>query len=197
MLGDLHITQRNLPHWTRPQPGTIYWVTFRLADSLPQEKLRPLLALRDHWLRAHPEPWDTQTRENYRQLFSDQIESWLDAGHGSRALARQDIRAAFVACLTRFEKERLLIPAAVVMPTHVHALIEPLGENTLPALLKGIKGASAREANRLLGRPGPFWMDESYDHIIRDETELTAYRRYIESNPTRANLSPGEYWLRT
>ncbi|MBC8041180.1 MAG: transposase [Opitutaceae bacterium] len=171
-------------------------MTFRLADSIPQEKLRPLQAAREQWLSAHPEPWDEATHADYQLRFSDQIESWLDAGYGSRALARPDIRDATVACLTQFEDTRLHLPAAVIMPNHVHALIEPLAGNPLATLLKGIKGASARAANRLLGQTGTFWLDESYDHIVRNESEFTAFVRYIESNPTRAHLSPEQYWLR-
>ena len=196
MLGDLHATRRNLPHWTRSDAGTVYWVTFRLADSIPQEKLRPLQAARESWLASHPTPWDSATLDDYRSRFNDQIETWLDAGYGSRALAHLPVREAVVACLTRFENTRLRLPAAVIMPTHVHALLEPLAGQSLPQLLKGIKGASAREANRLTGNTGTFWLDESYDHIVRDEAEYSALLTYIASNPLRAALNPSEYWLR-
>jgi REP element-mobilizing transposase RayT len=196
MLGDIHATRRNLPHWTRSAAGTTYWVTFRLADSIPQEKLRLLQAERERWLSAYPEPWDELTRADHQSRFSDQIEAWLDAGYGSRALADVRVRESVIGCLTRFEGTRLHLPAAVIMPTHVHALIEPMSGNSLPALLKGIKGASAREANRLLGETGTFWLDESYDHIVRDAAEFNAFVRYIEANPAKAGLRPDEYWLR-
>jgi len=38
-----------LPHWR--QESVTYFVTFRLADALPQSKLRELAALREQWLR--------------------------------------------------------------------------------------------------------------------------------------------------
>jgi len=196
MLGDIQATRRNLPHWTCAGRGTIYWVAFRLADSIPQEKLRPLQEKRERWLATHPEPWDELSRSDYQSRFPDQIETWLDSGYGSCALARPEVRAALVGCLTRFEGTRLRLPASVIMPNHVHALIEPLIGNTLPELLKGIKGASAREANRLLGRSGTFWLDESYDHIVRDASEFEAFVNYIVANPTKAGLSPDEFWLR-
>ncbi len=82
------------------------------------------------------------------------------------------------------------------MPTHVHLLIEPLYANKLPVVLKALKGASARAANRVLGRTGSFWLDESYDRIVRDETERDAFIRYIADNPVRAGLRPDEFWLR-
>jgi hypothetical protein len=53
----------------------------------------------------------------------------------------------------------------------------------------GIKGVFAREANAALGRVGEhFWEDESFDHWVRDEAELTRIRSYIERNPVSAGL---------
>ena len=80
------------------------------------------------------------------------------------------------------------------MPNHVHMLVDPRVSPSL--LLKSLKGASAREANRVLGRTGePFWQKESYDHWVRNAEELERIRKYIENNPVKAGLaeSPGEY----
>jgi len=81
------------------------------------------------------------------------------------------------------------------MPNHVHALVEPLGESELSDLLKGIKGASARLVNQALGRSGVFWMDESYDRIVRNSKEYAYFLRYIRENPVKAQLAEAEYWL--
>jgi REP element-mobilizing transposase RayT len=72
------------------------------------------------------------------------------------------------------------------MPNHVHVLL-PLVDPS--KLLHSVKGFSAREANKLLGRSGePFWQRESYDHWVRSEMESERIRRYIEENPVRAGL---------
>ncbi len=53
--------------------------------------------------------------------------------------------------------------AWVIMPNYVHQLI--LRQVELPRITDCIKGRTARDANRLLGRAGaPFWQHESYDH---------------------------------
>jgi len=195
---DVRVTQRNLPHWTvstGANASAIYWVTFRLADSIPQEKLRLWEQAREEWRRAHPQPWNSKTWDEYDELFGDRFEAWLDQGNGSRALARPEIRKAVRNCLMRFDGERLNVRAAVIMPTHVHALLQPLHPHTIAALLKGLKGASARQANRLLGAAGVFWQDESYDHIVRSNEQLWHYFRYIEENPRKAGLRADEYWL--
>jgi hypothetical protein len=52
-----------------------------------------------------------------------------------------------------------------------------------------VKGFSARECNKILGRAGePFWQSESFDHWIRDQAEFERVRLYIENNPVRAGL---------
>jgi putative transposase len=56
-------------------------------------------------------------------------------------------------------------------------------------LLRSLKGATAREANLLLGRTGePFWQKESYDHWVRNDGEFLKIRSYIEANPVKAGL---------
>jgi REP element-mobilizing transposase RayT len=189
----LTITRRNLPHWTRD--GAIYWVTFRLADSLPQEKLHAWTEERGIWIGTHPEPWSESDWQEYDERFGKRLDEWLDAGYGSRALARPDVREAVRDCLMRFDGERLRVHAAVIMPTHVHALLEPLANHSLSELLKGMKGASARHANQLLGATGMFWLDESYDHIVRSQRQYAHFVRYIAENPRKAGLSSNEYWL--
>ena len=72
-----------------------------------------------------------------------------------------------------------VIHAWVIMPNHVHILMEPRAE--LGAITKKLKGATARAANLILGRTGKyFWQDESFDHWVRDEAELGKIKRYIE-----------------
>src|SRR5438105_1390890 len=74
----------------------------------------------------------------------------------------------------------------VVMPNHVHLLVTP--HVTAPQWLGPLKGFIAHEANRILTRSGPFWQDESYDHLVRSDAEFDRIRGYIENNPVKAGL---------
>jgi REP element-mobilizing transposase RayT len=74
----------------------------------------------------------------------------------------------------------------VVMPNHIHALLCPLRD--LSSVVSGIKVASAKEANRLLGRTGPFWSRDYFDRWMRNSAEEKRVIRYIENNPVRAGL---------
>jgi len=73
------------------------------------------------------------------------------------------------------------------MANHVHLLVLP---RVSPSrFLQTLKGYTAREANRLLGRTGqPFWQAESYDHVVRDDRESDRIKGYIENNPAKAGL---------
>jgi hypothetical protein len=74
-----------------------------------------------------------------------------------------------------------------VMANHVHLLLLPSISPSL--LLKSLKGATAREANRLLNRTGEqFWQRESYDHWVRNDAEWSRIASYIERNPVKAGL---------
>jgi putative transposase len=82
----------------------------------------------------------------------------------------------------------------VIMSNHVHVLLLP--KVPVSRLMKSLKGYTAREANRILGRTGTsFWQKESYDHWVRDGEEWRRIRAYIEMNPVKAGLvtSPETY----
>jgi REP element-mobilizing transposase RayT len=84
--------------------------------------------------------------------------------------------------------ERYVLDAYVVMPDHVHLLMRPFAGWTLAKVLQGIKGFSAREMNRLLGRKGAFWQAESFDHLVRNESDWLDKFNYIHNNPVNAEL---------
>ncbi len=53
----------------------------------------------------------------------------------------------------------------------------------------------AIECNRILGRRGKFWQEESYDHCVRDDAELERTINYVEQNLVKAGLvAHAEQW---
>jgi REP element-mobilizing transposase RayT len=78
-----------------------------------------------------------------------------------------------------------LIHAFVVMPNHLHPLLEPKVD--LKCIMRGIKGRSARACNLALKRTGErFWQEESCDHWIGNSSSFEKIRTYIEHNPVSA-----------
>ena len=77
--------------------------------------------------------------------------------------------------------------AYVVMANHIHLLITPFVE--VSKITHALKRFTARSANQILGLTGqPFWQDESYDHLVREDQEFDRIVRYIENNPVKAGF---------
>jgi Rad3-related DNA helicase/REP element-mobilizing transposase RayT len=184
---------RNLPHWR--QEGTTYFVTFRLADSVPAARIKQFLAEREEWLALHPEPRLEADEREYHEKFGNRFENWLDAGVGSCVLRQPQAAGKMVAALRHFDGERYALGHFVVMPNHVHVLVRPLAGHTLSEILKSWKSFTAREINQSLGRTGTLWQEESFDHIVRTPQALEQFAEYIRQNPASARLKDGEFIL--
>ena len=182
-----------LPHWQ--QDSATYFVTFRLADSIPLSKLAPLRDARDAWLKLHPKPWADEKEREYHRIFTRQIESWLDAGSGACEL--RDPRAAKIAgdALNFFEGKRCRQYAWVVMPNHVHALFSLLNGHKLEDLLHSWKSFSANKINDALGRKGTLWQPDYHDRLIRTREHFNHCAEYIRKNPEHAKLHEGEFLI--
>jgi len=164
--------ERNLPHWI--PPGRPIFITWRLIDTLP----RALIAS----LRSSP--------LSSRRKFAV-TDRFLDrACSGPRWLTVPEIAGVVRDSILKGASElpQYNLIAYVVMPNHVHLLIEPA--LPLARITRGIKGTTARSANLILGRPGErFWQDESFDHWVRTAAEGEKIIRYIEQNPVKAGLT--------
>ncbi len=156
-----------LPH-LKAESG-IYFVTFRLADSLPAEVLDQLDA--------------TPEQERNRA-----IEKWLDQGHGENLLANVEYADIVRAALLHGADTRYRLHAWCIMPNHVHLVAEPLDEHVLSDILQGIKSWSAHEINARTGRSGALWQRGSYDHLVRDDEDLARCCDYVRQNPVKAGL---------
>jgi len=80
------------------------------------------------------------------------------------------------------------LPSAVIMPDHVHLLIQPQPPYDLSRVMKGIKGLSARKINLNRQSQGQIWQDESWDRLVRDADEFAEKLRYMAENPVKAEL---------
>ena len=77
------------------------------------------------------------------------------------------------------------VEACVVMPDHVHALIE-LGAGCRCRLGNVVGRVKQHVTCAESSAPRPLWQERFYDQIIRDERHREAVRAYIRDNPARA-----------
>jgi REP element-mobilizing transposase RayT len=170
----------NLPHWR--QDGATYFVTFRTADSLPQEKLRQWLEERSEWLRKNPGPHSETQRREYWERFPARFQYWLDQGHGACVLGQEALRTPVENALCYFGDDRYKLIDFVVMPNHVHVIVTPFGEHLLSSIVHSWKSFTANRINTVLDRRGAFWQKESFDHLVRSAESLQKFREYIDAN---------------
>jgi REP element-mobilizing transposase RayT len=178
-----------LPH--RESSNPIYFVTYRLADSLPAELIARLRQERKLIEKASAAGTDRppdrvrlqQLRETIRKA-----ERCLDGGIGRCHMRDSRIAKIVVDSLLHFEGTRHHVLSWCVMPNHVHAIFSPLGGQTLETILHSWKSFSANGANRTLGRTGEFWQREYFDHLIRNEASLQKITQYVLDNPKKAGL---------
>lgn len=168
--------QRSLPHW-HPD-GAPLFLTWRLFGSLPRCARQP-----DELKPGHA--FFRMDRELDKPGFGP---VWL----------KDHLVAKCVVNAFHFAQDELRLyelRSYVVMPNHVHLLIIPAAQ--LARTTHTIKGYTAREANKILGRTGcPFWQYESYDHWVRNEAEMEKIARYTEHNPVSAGfVTRPEEWL--
>ena len=179
-----------LPHLKRE--GASYFVTFRLAGTLPREVLLQLKREREAILQqaiAQNRPLTWQEQKQLFDWYAERVDAYLDAGHGECWLKEPAVAALVAWALRFFEGQRYALHAWVVMPNHVHAVVHPTPFHTLSSILKSWKGYTALQANRLLNRTGTtFWQNESYDHCCRDDEDRVRCCAYTTTNPVTARL---------
>ena len=102
----------------------------------------------------------------------------------------------------RWKDRRYELFAVSVMPDHVHVLIEPMiereGESGKPIffsiskILHSIKSFTANRINKIDNTSGAVWETESFDRLIRSETDLQEKFEYVTRNPWDAEVAKPE-----
>ena len=163
-----------LPHF---DAGDVpQFVTWRLADAVPANLIL-------NWKSE----LECETDEVKKTEIARRIEAYSDKGMGACEL--RDPRAARIVQETLFRNHEVCcqLHCWVIMPNHVHVLLTPKGLS-LDGVIKRLKGASAVEVNRLLGRSGRLWQPGYFDRLIRNSKQSEGTTNYIEWNPVKAKL---------
>ncbi len=197
---DVERSGRYLPHWF--QPGTALFVTFRTADSMPREVVLRWRNELDAWLRERsltPNSLTGRDASEYHRLRQRLWHRSLDNCHGACELKDPQIAQVVADTLLHFDSDRYDLDSFVIMPNHVHLIVQMRGRFTLRQQAESWLRFSARRINEHYGRTGKFWQSEPFDHLIRSSEQFDYLQRYIAENPIKANLKQGEfkYWKRT
>ncbi len=168
-----YLPHRLLPRWQ--------FVTFRLADSLPAEFFV-------EWQRRVDAARDPARALVLRIHMRHALEKTLDTGLGACSLRTPAVADQVQAALLYFDDRRYRLRAWVVMPNHVHAVVELIEGANIRDVVASWKAFSGRAANRVLGQTGRFWQREYFDRELRTEDEIARAVAYTEANPVKAGL---------
>ena len=78
--------------------------------------------------------------------------------------------------------------AYVVMPDHLHWLLQLHAGSDLSEVVWAVKGRSSFEINRARGMRGCVWQPRFHDRALRSDEQVGAVARYVVCNPIRAGL---------
>ena len=113
-----------LPRWSMGR--AIYHICFRLADSVPQAKLREWEAAREEFRlkRRNGEVLSEDELRKLKNLYSENIERYLDSGYGECLLRESGVADLVVQTLLHDNGKSYVIHAVGIMPNHVHVIAE-------------------------------------------------------------------------
>ena len=174
-----HFHRRNLPHLYYNEG--IYFVTFRLYDSIHPDELKNLQKLIDKYRKLHPDE---------KEKVFKKYDSLLDKpANKIQYLKQPQIREICKKAIHYYDNKEYKLICYCIMPNHVHLVIDLINNKRLLGdILGSVKKYSARRANKVLGKKGKFWQSESFDRLVRDERELYYVIRYVLMNPVNAGL---------
>ncbi len=199
--------RRKLPH--KFYPGYTFFITWNLKGAIPKKVLDQMKQEREGSLRdiksaknLSPEEKSSAeylVKRKYFLAFNEHLDNpppesplWLKVPEVAAIVAKR---------LHEFDHKHYRLLAYCIMANHVHAIFDysvqmPEDGTTITddnykqvyQVMKLINGATAVQANRILGRSGKFWADVYFDRYIRDEKHLYNAINYTLRNPVKAGL---------
>ena len=148
--------------------------------------------------QAKPSP--ATYRRNLPHIQSGEKPLYITFCTFERWVLPEEVRALVIKHCLHDHGRKYWLHAVTVMPDHVHLILKLLTDVAgqtfgLPEILNGIKGASSHSVNKVLGRHGHVWQDESFDHVLRFSESIADKTQYMWENPVRKGLvSVVEQW---
>lgn len=178
-VGDIDVSYRNLPHWF--QVGAAMFVTFRTADSLPREVLERMKREVVEWLSIRKLPIELAAsvfgarqpvheellatlsipdRKAFRKRTDQLFHGALDECQGECVLRRPELARVVGDAILHQNGSRYDLDCFVVMPNHVHAIVQFRTDGGLSIIGQSWMRYSARLINRIIRASGAFWQPE-------------------------------------
>lgn len=173
-----------IPHWH--VPNGIYFVTYRLADSLPRHVEEQIALMRAKLLTAREHDYaSAEAREIERNIFKI-TEAELDQSRGNCWLRNSEVATVVISSFEHDDGKDYELVALAIMPNHVHVVFRL--KNDLDVVIKRWKSYTAHRANEVLKRSGAFWQSNYFDVLVRNSQQLQRTITYVLDNPAKAGI---------
>ncbi len=205
------IDQQKTEYYRFGQPhyqhiGSIFSVTIAAHDAIPEALLQRVKKRRREviWSIEQDSLPDKQARKNnIHERYYAYIEELLHRKYEQEHVLRNPLAAAKLeARIKAFDGVYYNLLAYSIMSNHAHLQLDfsvqcpkdwdwisPLPDYVnLATVLGQIKGGSAYDINKEIGRAGKLWQPGYYDRYMRNRKHLMAEFWYILRNPKKAGL---------
>jgi REP element-mobilizing transposase RayT len=186
-------TRGYLPHLEIPD--STYFVTIRLADTLPQNILFQIrLEIKDLAAKEKKNSLTSAQQQRLKYLESRKIQDYLDRSLGDCFLKDPAVAEIVKEAVNHHDGKRYISHVCCLMPNHLHWIFTPLKtedmnkSSSLISIVQGFKSFTAHCINKMLKRNGSFWRREYYDHRIKSSEEFYKLVLYTIGNPIKAKL---------
>jgi putative transposase len=184
--------RRNLPH-LQP-PGAAFFVTFRLAGSIPKavlDELREETEIVQAKLDLMPDsPEHTERLYREQRLLFKKWDDALDAGTGPDWLRTPSIAQMVAENMRRYDAKRYDLLAYCIMSNHVHVVLRPLPDTGKES--KGKREGKAEKKSQSERRSGEEKKsEEEYYSLSRI---MHTMKGYTSGRANRLLGRTGAFW---
>jgi putative transposase len=125
-----------------------------------------------------------------RLFLPDQPQHVVVRGHNRDPvlIRHEDFRYLYKCLRDAAGFHALAVHAWVFMGNHIHLLVTPSDERSLPRTMQSVGRRYARYFNRTYHRSGSLWEGRYKSGLVDTDPYLLACYRYIELNPVRAGI---------
>jgi carbamoyl-phosphate synthase large subunit len=166
-----------------------YFVTMHLRDALPEHVQEEGAAEHE---RIQSMVAAGTIGESERKQFGKMLEDWfdrfLDAGDGSAPFINDDLAKLVDDSLRQFDAARYRLHAWVVMPNHIHAVIEPAEGFRLAEVLQLWRQSIDKKVGLARRHEEPLWEPEFYSSRILSQEDYERYVSEVLDDPAEGGL---------
>lgn len=181
------VTHGSLPHWSQRQK--IYAITFRLGDAIPTDVIEKYMFECDQCST------DELLKGQREIMLHNKMMEYMDACHGECLLKYAATRVIIEEAFEYLSKYKCNIHAYVIMPNHVHILLDAFHGETVQSIMHTLKRYTSLKINKLWHRSGKLWQREYFDRIIRSESHYAHAITYIRNNPRYCLPGTFSLWI--